>query len=126
MPRTLECWDYPLCRLFLKVGIALQSYLKDLPRVQGREERIQLSRRIEAHLGLDEAVADGLLSRHRIRWTDDGHLQTIRLIPVRRLRDTPGLRMLRLMFFPDATYYLRRERPRPNAGYRGNPDSALH
>jgi hypothetical protein len=99
MPRTRHAFDYPITRLFLHVGLSLQTWVRRLPRVPTPAERPALEAEVAERLSLPEAVDRGLLTRYRFHWSAEGRIWTIDLVPVSRLRKTPGLTRLRELFF---------------------------
>ena len=102
MPFTREIWDYPINRLLLRVGMALQTWLYDHDPVFGPKNRKSLERRIADYLDLDRAVDLGLLRSYHIRWNyDRGKIRTIHLIPHDKVRRTPGIAQIKKLFFRD-------------------------
>lgn len=98
MPRSRHPFDYPLTRFFLHVGLSLQTWVRRLPPVPV-EQQPATEAQIAERLGLPTAVEQGFLSRYRFHWNATGRVRTIDLIPVSRLRKTPGLTRLRELFF---------------------------
>lgn len=97
MPFSRHALDYPINRLYLRVGIALQTWGRT---VRTRpEERAEKEREIADLLDLPQAVEQGLLKRWKFIWTSSGFLEDIRLIPDPRVRRTPGLPQLKRIFF---------------------------
>lgn len=98
MPRTRHPLDYPVCRVYLRVGLALASWLP-LEGPCPKPERPAYEARLARHLELDAAVGAGLLAGYSFQWGRDGRLRRLRLVPHRSLRDTPGIRQLKRLYF---------------------------
>jgi hypothetical protein len=99
VPFSRDLWDYPLNRLLLRVGIALQSWLLHQPPALTEKERQRITRRIADYFELDQAIQDGLLRNYKVRFDRHGSIRTIHLIPTGKVRRTPGVKMLRKLFF---------------------------
>jgi hypothetical protein len=99
VPFTKEPLDYPLNRLLLRVGIALQSWLLHQPPARNTADRERITRVIAEYFDLDQAIEDGLLRGYKVRFDRHGCISTIHLIPADKVRRTPGIKMLRKLFF---------------------------
>lgn len=99
MPFTRHALDYPINRLMLKVGMALQSWLTHQPPVRDPMARREIEAALVVEFALDEAVSSGLLRCFHFRWNRDGELRTIHLVPSHRVRRTPGLKAMHQIFF---------------------------
>ena len=99
MPFSRHRLDYPINRLMLRVGMALQSWLVHQPPLRDKEKRREVEAALTWEFGLEAAVAAGLLRRYHFRWNRDGELRTIHLVPSNRVRQTPGLKAMHQIFF---------------------------
>ena len=100
MPFTRDPLEYEICRLLLKVGMALQIALFSQPPIRDRSERRRWERRQAELLELEEAIAAGLLVRYFFVWDRwSGELETIRLVPHPRHRRAPGIMRLKSLLF---------------------------
>lgn len=100
MPFTKHPLEYPIVQLLLKVGMELQISYYALPPMPDRAARRQWEQAQAAHLGLDQAIQDGLIVRYFFVWGRWNHqLETIRLVPHPRCRRTPGIARLKALFF---------------------------
>jgi hypothetical protein len=99
VPFSRHPLDYPINRLMLRVGMALQSWLVHQPPLRDQEKRRAVEAALTREFGLDEAVKAGLLRTYHFRWNRDGELRTIHLVPANRVRRTPGLKAMHQIFF---------------------------
>jgi hypothetical protein len=98
VPRTRHPLDYPITRLYLQIGLAAGSWLPLLPPVP-KPERAATERRLARLLGIEQGIESGLITGYSFQWGRHGQLQELRLVPARRLRDTPGIRPLKKFLF---------------------------
>jgi hypothetical protein len=99
VPFSRNLWDYPLTRLRLRVGIALQSWLLHQPPAHSQKDRERITWLITDYFDLDQAIKVGLLRDYKVRFDRHGSIRTIHLIPADKVRRTPGVKMLRKLFF---------------------------
>lgn len=78
----------------------LQICLLNTPALRDPEARKEWEAATARDLGLDEAVAEGLISRYFFLWNRwNGQLITVRLVPHPKHRRTPGIQRLKELFF---------------------------
>lgn len=99
MPFTKHPFDYPINRLLMNVGLVLHSMLLYQPPILIPEDRRRFEKLAAEYLELDIAVEAELLRTYHFRWNRDGTLRTIHLVPHDKVRRTPGIKILREMFF---------------------------
>lgn len=97
MPFTRNPLEYPINRLVVKVGMALNIWITHLPPVHWAEKK-PFEKRTAEYLGLDTAVMDGLIKKYKFKWKRNGQVKTIWVIPGDKVRRTPGLARLRELF----------------------------
>lgn len=97
MPFTRNPLEYPINQLILKVGMALDIWIRHLPPVSSHERKLTRER-IATHLGLDKAIEDGLIKEYIFKWSRYGQIKTIWIIPSNKVRRTPGLARFRELF----------------------------
>jgi hypothetical protein len=97
MPFSKNPLEYPINKLILKVGMALNIWIGHLPPVTDKERK-PLELKLIAHLGLDTAKQEGLIKKYRFKWRRKGQIKTIWLVPGDKVRRTPGLARLRDLF----------------------------
>jgi hypothetical protein len=100
VPFTRHPLDYPINRLLLKVGMALQISLFAHPPIRDRAQQQQWEKEQAAQLGLEQAIKDELIVRYFFLWDRwNGQLKTIRLVPHPRHRRVPGIPRMKELFF---------------------------
>jgi hypothetical protein len=99
MPHTRHPFEYPINRLFIHVGMALQTWITRLPRAYTPEERAATEALIEERLSLPKAVELQLLKSYHFRWGSNGRVRTIKLVPDPKHRRCPGIAQLKDLFF---------------------------
>lgn len=97
MPFTKNPLEYPINRLIVKVGIALETWVSRQPPLQW-PNRKPFEKEVAKILGLDQAVSDGLIKEYKFKWKRAGYVKTIWLIPEDKVRRTPGIARFRELF----------------------------
>ncbi len=97
MPFTRPILDYGINLLMVRLGFYWETVLKRLEPVP-KEEREEIEKKLSVEMGIDEAVAEGLLSRCIFIWDVHDCLVGIKPIPTNRVMRTPGLPAIREIF----------------------------
>lgn len=90
---------YPIIRFYLRVGLTFKSIQDYLPVCKKKEDRKPVEDQLTRLLKLEEGVEDQLILRWKYRWDHRGRLKTIRLYPHPKVRRTPGIPMVKDLFF---------------------------